>query len=287
MSICQNFAVRHIIKTSQNFSRLKNLENRMSKHKNPSLTDFARQTSNQPIVTVNLIALIFLILVLFITFATEGFGASTGRVLSIFLILLAVLGIVLSTTLMLRKTRNSAIEKGNKAVDWTISLPTHQKTKLNREVGEIAAIMDIPADQYSDLLLAYIVAEDLALRQIQQEAAQPLIRQAKIGETEFDAILLTNNLITCVEVTFLVAPDLSAGKIELIREKIISAKSVVEKQFPNSNLKLLVVIVTQLDAMGEAKLRSILTKDRFDSIPVNYFEIAFYSFEELQKIYTM
>ncbi len=259
----------------------------MSKQKNPTLTDFGRQMSNQTVVTINLVALVFLVLVLFLTFATEGFGASASRVLSIVLVLLAIFGVIISTTLILRKTRNSAIEKGNKAVDWTISLPAQQKTKLNREVGEIAATMDIPADQYSDLLLAYIVAEDLSLRQIQQEAAQPLIRHARIGETEFDAILLTNNLITCIEVTFLVAPDLSAKKISRIKDKMTIAKKVVGKQFPNSNLKLLAVIVTQLDAMGEAKLRSVLTKDRFAAIPVNYFEISFYSFEELQKIYTM
>jgi hypothetical protein len=259
----------------------------MAKQKKLALTDFARQTSNQPIVTINLIALIFLVLILFVIFASEDFTSSMNRVFSVLLILSVMLGIIVSTSLLLRKTRNSAIEKDNKTVDWTISLPDQQRSKLNREVREIAAIMDIPNEQYSDLLLAYIVAEDLALRQIQQEAAQPLIRHARIGETEFDAILLNQNLITCIETTFLVAPDIAAEKIGLIGKKIAAAKKIVDKQFPNSNLKLLIVVVTQLDAMGEAKLRSVLTKDRFASIPVNYFEIAFYGFEELQKIYTM
>lgn len=259
----------------------------MLKQKNPSLTEFARQTSNQPIVTVNLVILVLLIIVIFLTLATEGFGSSNGRVLSIFLIVLAGFGLIISTTMILKKTRNLAIEKRNKSIDWSISSPAQQKTKLNREVTEIAQIMDIPGDQYSDLLLAYIVAEDLALRQIQQEAAQPLIRHARIGDAEFDAILLSQNLITCVDVTFLVAPDISENKIKLIRQKMLTAKGVVEKRFPNSNLKLLAVIVTQLDAADEAKLRSVLTKHRFSTIPVNYFEIAFYSFEELQKIYTM
>lgn len=259
----------------------------MSKPKNPTLTDFAKQSSNQPIITINLIAIVLLILGLFAFFATQNFNLSLMGITPVLLILFSIFGLIISTILISKKTRNSAIEKGNKSVDWTISLPQQQQTKLNREVGEIAAIMDIPAEQYSDLVLAYIVAEDLALRQIQQEAAQPLIRHAKIGETEFDAILLSNNVITCVEVTFLVTPDISAEKIDLIREKMSAAKDVVDKQFPNSNLKLLIVVVTQLDAMNEAKLRSMLTKDRFSSIPVNYFEIAFYSFEELQKIFTM
>ncbi|MCW5959469.1 MAG: hypothetical protein KIS76_04855 [Pyrinomonadaceae bacterium] len=259
----------------------------MAKKKSPSLTDFARNRVNQSAVSINLIALIFLIAVLFIAFATEGFGNSTARVFSIFLTLAAIFGVIVATGLILKKTRNNAIEKGNMTVPWSISDPESQKHKLNWEVREIAALMDIPEDQYSDLLLAYIVAEDLSLRQIQQEARQPLIRHAKIGETEFDAILLTENLITCVDVTFLVKPDLSDEKIDLISAKMQDAKKVADRQFPNSNLKLLYVVVTQLDALGEAELRSKLTKDKFAKIPVNYFEIAFYGFEELQQIYTV
>lgn len=259
----------------------------MSKPKNPTLTDFAKQSSNQTVVTVNLIAIVFLFLGLVAFFATQSFGFSLTGVLPVLLILLSIFGIIISTVLISKKTRNSAIERENKAIDWTISLPQQQKTKLNREVGEIAAIMDIPAEQYSDLVLAYIVAEDLALRQVQQEAAQPLIRHAKIGETEFDAILLKENLITCIEVTFVVAPDISEAKIDLIREKMNAARQTVDEQFPNSNLKLELVVVTQLDAMDEAKLRSALTKKRFKSVAYNYLTIDFYSFEELQKIFTM
>ncbi len=109
----------------------------------------------------------------------------------------------------------------------------------------------------------------------------------EIGETEFDAILLTENLITCIEVTFLVSPEISEEKIKIIEKKIYAAKRIADKQFPNSRLKLMLVVVTQLDAMNEAKLRSNLTKEKFAKIPVNYFEIGFYSFEELQNIYTV
>lgn len=259
----------------------------MSKHKKPSLSDFARQTSNQTVVTINLVVVAFLIIVLFVNFATDGFGSSGGRIFSIFLTIFSVLGILVSTSLIIRNRKMSAISKGNNSVEWTISLPELQKSKINKEVVEIAEFMQIPEDQYSDLLLAYIVAEDLSLRQIQQEAKQPLIRHARIGETEFDAILLTENLITCIEVTFLVSPEISEEKIKIIEKKIYAAKRIADKQFPNSRLKLMLVVVTQLDAMNEAKLRSNLTKEKFAKIPVNYFEIGFYSFEELQNIYTV
>lgn len=258
----------------------------MSKQKTPKLADFSRQSSSQLIVSINLAAVVFMLIGLFTIFTNRESISPTSLIIAILLILLSMVSVIFSTVLLLRKSKNAAIERGNKSVDWTISLPAKQKEKLNREVGEIARIMDIPGEQYSDLLLAYIVAEDLALRQIQQEAAQPLIRHAKIGETEFDAILLTDNLITCIEVTFLVSPEIAQEKIDLIGKKMIAAQKIVENEFPNSNLKLSAVVVTQLDAMGEAKLRSI-AKDKFSSIPVKYFEISLYSFEELQKIFTM
>ena len=261
----------------------------MAKKHSPSLSDFSRQTSNQSIVLINLVVAVFLIIVLFITFATEGFGSGAGRVFAVFLTLLSVFGIILSTSLILRKARNSVIEKFNKGFEWAISVPEIQRQKLNREVLRIAAAMEIPEDQLSDLLLAYIVAEDLSLREIQQEAGQPLIRHARIGEAGFYAILLANKLITCVEVTFVVEPFISAELIDSISEKIAVAKSVVDRQFPGSSIKLMLVIATQLDALNEAELRANLTKDKdkFAQIPANYFEITIFSFEELQRIYTV
>lgn len=207
--------------------------------------------------------------------------------LLILLIVPAMFAIGAATVLISRRSRQLEVEKGNKDSEWAISQPEKQRGKLNSEVWDIAEIMNIPDEQYSDLLLTYIVAEDLALRHVQQEAEQPLIRHARIGETEFDAILLSQNLITCVEVTFLVSPDLSDDKLERLREKMTAAQTVVGKKYPGSSLKLLLFIVFQLDAMGEAKLRSALTKDRFAEIPINYFEIELRSFEELQKLYTM
>lgn len=251
------------------------------------MSDFGRSKSNQLIITVNFVAVVLLILFLFIFLATGRWEFSAAGIVSVIFLFVGIIGTIISGMLILRKSKELEIEKGNQRSEWGISLPEKQRDKLNREVGEIANIMDITADQYSDLLLAYIVAEDLALRHVQQEAAQPLIRHAMIGETEFDAILLAKNLITCVEVTFLVEPDISPEKIDRIAEKMKSAQEVVGRLYPGSSLKLRLLIVFQLDAMGEAKLRSIVTKNRFASIPVNYFEIELRSFEELQKIYTM
>ena len=86
------------------------------------------------------------------------------------------------------------------------------------------------ADQLPDLLSAYIVAEDLALRQIQQEENLPLMRHVSIGGTSFDGILVDQDLITCIEVSFLVVPDVRQEKIEAMLKKISLAKKNLDRE---------------------------------------------------------
>ena len=45
-------------------------------------------------------------------------------------------------------------------------------------------------EQLGDLQSAYIVAEDLALRQIQQEENIPLMRHVSVGGVPFDAVMI-------------------------------------------------------------------------------------------------
>lgn len=253
----------------------------MSKPKTPKHS----RISSPPVNIINLIVLGLLLLILIAVLIPDDLISFTIRILLILLGTFSIAGLVLSSMLNLQRSKNREIEYGIRDTVWKIGSPEEQKSKLTVEVLEIAAILDIPEDQYSDLILAYIVAEDLALRQIQQEAAQPVIRHASIGNTEFDGLLVSGNQINCIEVTFLVAPELSADKIERIRKKILAAKETVSKKFPDSSVKLLLVLVMQLDALGEAKLRSAMTKDKFAAIPVNI-DIQLYSFEGLQQIYT-
>ncbi len=130
------------------------------------------------------------------------------------------------------------------------------------------------------------MAEDLALRKFQQEETKPLFRHISVDKSEFDAVLLSDDTINFIEVTFLVTPDLPQKKINSTAGKILSAKKFIDKNYSGSKIKLLLVIVTQLDRADDAKLRSTLTKERFSAVPVDM-DISFYDFEDLQKVYAM
>ena len=171
-----------------------------------------------------------------------------------------------------------------KRIDWETALPEIQRQNLNIEVFELSKILEVESGQISDLQSAYIVAEDLALRQIQQEENVPLLRHVTLGKAPFDAVLVKNDVISCIEVAFLVAPDLRQDKVDAMMRKIALVKKTFgEMQIP-MKLRLMVVLVTQLTPEDEDQLRSVLTRKRFAETPVD-FVFCFLDFESLQRTY--
>ena len=237
-----------------------------------------------PIIVAVLTALICLSIGLAIR--SNSPSATLNSLLVLFLILFAIVGLVVSIWLILRESRRQKISEENEKIDWELGLPESQRRKLNREVRELAKILDVSAENMSDLLSAYIVAQDLALRQVQQEAKIPLKRNVKIGESVFDAVYTRNDLMVCVSVIFLVEPMISKEKIEEVSQKIAQAKNSLKKDGNSTKLKLQLVLVTQLDKADEEKLRSSLHKNLFINTPADV-EINLLDFAKLQKTYAM
>ncbi|CAN5253026.1 hypothetical protein BH20ACI1_BH20ACI1_27240 [soil metagenome] len=256
----------------------------MIKPKKPSLTSYARPLSNHLIAVISLI--LVACLAIGIAANSRNIEVMQRWVLIVSLILLAFFGLSISVWLILRASRRVVIGKSNKDIEWQVDSPENQKKKLNDEVRELAAILEISDEQLTDLLSAFVVAEDLALRKIQQDERKPLFRHIRVKNVGFDAVLLSEDTLNFIEVTFLVAPDLPQNKINSIAEKVSTAKGFFGENYPDSKLKFSLVVVTQLDQEDSAKLRSTLTKERFSSIPVDI-DINFYDFEELQKVYAM
>ncbi len=167
---------------------------------------------------------------------------------------------------------------------WKVVPPELQKVNVNREVSRLAAVLKIKKTQLSDLRSAFIVAEDLALRKIQQEADNPILRHVSIGNADFSALVPDDDLITCVQVTFLVSSDVHQSKVTGILKKMSTAKTVVAKFDRGKKLRLLLVLVTQLSRDDEAELRSSLVK-MFASTPVDV-DIRLLDFEGLQRLYS-
>lgn len=240
--------------------------------------NFVRPTPNYLLLTCGALVLLCLLVGLVMSVLAQNIALAI-----VFLISSACLSAF--AYLNLREVKKIAVAENIKKLDWDISLPDHQRKKLTVEVLELARILDIGDEQMADMLSAYIVAEDLALRQIQQEAKMPVMRHVTIAETPFDAVLVKNDLITCIEVSFLVTPEINQQKIDWMLRKIDTVKSKFKEARLDSRIRLLLVLVTQLDQEAETKLRSMLVA-QFNSTTVDV-DIRLLDFEGLQKIYAM
>lgn len=253
----------------------------MANQDKPSLTNFIGSSRNYLIVIISL----FVLVCLFVGIAATSPTLETLQrwILIVFVVIFATFGLSLSVWLVLRQSRRNAVGISNREFGWRSSSTDSQRRKLNDNLREIIAALKLSDVQIDDLFSAYIVAEDLALRQIQLETRENLLRHQTIGGTDFDAILLKQDVVTFIELAFLVTEDVSQSKINEILNKVASAEKTFEKSGRNINARLLFVLITQLDAAGEAHLRSSLVK-KFAATSVDV-DIRLFDFEDLQKIY--
>jgi hypothetical protein len=224
------------------------------------------------------------VLLLAITLAGLVISVSFGQFVTavIFAAVIAGVGLVVIAA-NAEKRRLAALDE-RKFIDWDAAMPEVQRQSVNIEVRELAKLLGVGDDGLSDLLSAYVVAEDLALRQIQQEEQLPLMRHVSIGRVPFDGILIDNDLITCVEVAFLVVPDIRQDKVESVIKKVAQAGRNLAEMKSKLRLRLMLVLVTQISDEEEDELRGVLTARRFSDTPVDI-DIRMLDFEMLQKVY--
>jgi hypothetical protein len=197
---------------------------------------------------------------------------------------LSLVGLIVFTFLSSRATRKLAAARDEARIDWESALPEIQRESLNIEVVELSRILEVSSEQISDLQSAYIVAEDLALRQIQQEEQVPLLRHVSIGDVPFDAVLVKQEVVICAEVSFLVAPELRQERIDSMMRKMGRVKKIIQSMNVAMEIRLMVILVTQLTYEDEERLRKSLNTKRFSGTPVDV-DIRLLDFEALQRIY--
>ena len=248
-----------------------------------SLGDFLNPSRNYLTLIIGLIAIICLAVCVAFALSSASLDANQRWFFILFLVLFPVIGLSVSVGLILKHFRKLAITERDGGLGWRIMSPETQQRKLNVEVNELAHIMSIPENQLSDLRSAYIVAEDLALRHIEREEQLPLMRHIAMDTIEFDAILINQDIIKCIEVTFLVTPNISQEKVNATLKKVEFTKKRLAKIRPNTKLVVMFILVTQFDQSDEARLRSTLA-DKFSSTPVDV-DIRLLDFEGLQRVF--
>ncbi len=246
------------------------------KAENP-LARFERRKINYPLILVAIILLGLLVSGVILSIRAQD-QVAAGMFIA------AAAGFIVLVLLDLANSRRMAAVDDRKFIRWNAAMPEIQRQNVNIEVRELARLLDVGDEQLGDLLSAYIVAEDLALRQIQQEENLPLMRHVSIGKMPFDAILADRDLITCIEVSFLVVPDVRQDKIGSMLNKITQAKKNLIELKSRLRLRLMLVLVTQLTSDEEEFLRSKLMTRRFADTPVDI-DIRLLDFEMLQRVY--
>ena len=169
-------------------------------------------------------------------------------------------------------------------LEWRPTITDVQRQSLGLEVEGIAASLELDPWQTTDLFSAYVVAEDLALRRVQQEHSAPMIRHLQVGGAPFDALIIESDELICVEVAFVVKPDLRQEKVDSMLRKMGTVRRHLASKRLDVALKLMIVVVTQLTPDEVDKLKARLTGKRFPDSPVNI-DIHFFDFEELQRTY--
>lgn len=194
---------------------------------------------------------------------------------------IAVVGFVVVSA---RRQRKLVADKAAGWIAWEPASPDVQRQSLKVAVGEISRILKVGPDAAGDLESAFIVGEDLALREVQREENVPVMRHVSLAGVPFDGVFTKGDLLVCVEVCFLVSPDLGQDRVAAMMRKIAAVKRSVAEMNIGMGVRLMVVLVTQMPAADVETLRGTLSTRRFTSTPVDI-DIRLMDFEALQSLY--
>lgn len=202
---------------------------------------------------------------------------------------MAVLAAVAVAALVAASSRRQRLASGRNAasgIAWEPAQPELQRQTINVAINEISRILKVQPEAVGDLQTAFIVGSDLALRQIQQEENVPVMRHVSVGGVPFDAAFTKDDLFVCCEVCFLVSPELGQDRVAAMMRKIGAVKRSIAEMNIGLQVRLMVILVTQVAAAEVAKLRETLSTKRFSSTPVDI-DIRLMDFEGLQRVYVL
>jgi hypothetical protein len=249
----------------------------MAKEFENSSSRFAQSESLLPLAILTSAVFLFL-------FFGAVLAALQGNWLLLTLFGLSIVGAIVFAAQNFFQFRKLAAARSEGRIEWQAANPEVQRQNLNLEVLELSRILDMGSEQLSDLQSAYIVAEDLALRQIQQEEKIPLLRHVSVCGVPFNAVMVKGDVVFCAEVSFLISPEMRQDRINAMLRKI----EMVDRRLKDLKLalrtKLMIVLITQLNSEEDSRLRNSFGKSRFPDTPVEI-EIRFLDFEALQRIY--
>ena len=145
------------------------------------LSRLEQRQTDYPLLAVRIVLIAVLLAGIILAIRSGETAAAVILAASLCLVGIAIL-------LDVARTRRLEAVDDRKFIQWDSASPDVQRQNVNVEVRELAKLLGVGQEGLTDLLSAYIVAEDLALRQMQQEENLPLMRHVSIGRMPFDGI---------------------------------------------------------------------------------------------------
>ncbi|MGI8813597.1 MAG: hypothetical protein ACR2IH_13865 [Pyrinomonadaceae bacterium] len=249
----------------------------MDEHFENSTSSLAPQESLLPVTVLTSVLCVIML-------SGSGIEFAAGNLILAALFLICFFGVLVFAYQNVSRFRKLSAARSESRIDWKAAMPEVQRQNLNLEVLELSRILETGTEQLSDLQSAYIVAEDLALRQIQQEEMVPLLRHIIVCGSPFNAVLVKEDVLICAEVSFVVSPELRQEKIDAMLRKVEQVRWKLSQLEVKMRPRLMMVLITQLSPDDDARFRGSMTKQRFASTPVDI-DIRFLDFEALQAVY--
>lgn len=240
-----------------------------------------RPTKNQLFLIILLIIFTSCAVALAFALAAQHIDNAQKWFLISFLAFFPTLGLGLSTWLIVRHNRKLSLAFSEDEIAWQFMSPEQQRRKLNSEVLALASVLPPNEYQINDLRSAYLIAEDLALRQIEMENRLTLTRHVAIENVFFDGVSAKLDTVLCVEVGFVITSELPQERINALLDKVEQAVKRFKQIRPGMKTKLIYALVTQLSPDGEVRMRNTLA-NKFSTTPVDA-DIRLLDFETLQS----
>ena len=216
--------------------------------------------------------------------AVSFYSLASGEYLLAGMLLISVVALAVFFSVSARERRRLLGRTAAGWIEWKSASHELQRQNLNVAAKELARILEKDHDSGTEIHTALIVAEDLALRHIQQEEGVPVLRHTSVAGIPFDAMFVKDDALVCADVTFLVSPQLRQERVAAMLNKIAAVKRSVDAMNVGLTVRLMLVVTTQMTDDEVKELRESLGTGRFESTTTDI-DIRFLDFDELQRTY--
>lgn len=215
---------------------------------------------------------------------TVGYSVYAGFITMALLSGISFVAVLLAGIVAARSRKTVTSGEIGENIIWENSPPSVQRRSLDLEVAELSKILEVDDSNLNDLRTAYIIAEDLAMRQLQREENVPMMRKVMVCGVPFDVAYLKEKKVVCGDATFLLVPDIRQEKVDAMMSKAAAVAAELKSSGSALKIRLIMVLITQLTPEDSEILRKNLDKSRFSSTQVDI-DIRTLDFEELQRIF--